>query len=220
VITDMERYWFESTQQRVGRLVSEYEHAKRSVGERRQDLKRRKRELRDSLRAQEVLQEVAKQVQQQAHEKIAGVVTKCLAAVFPDPYVFEIVFEKKRGKTEVHFEFVRRGLRLKPQDGVGGSVLDVSAFALRLACLGLQRPVRRKAVFMDEAFGGVSGRQGNKDRLRDLLEVLSAELGFQVILVTHDPDLRAGKVVDIKSRPRTRGRKVRTPGTGKQRQRS
>ncbi len=116
-----------------------------------------------------------------------------------EAYSFHIVFYKRRGKTEVEFEFRRRKLVLKPEDGVGGSVLDVSAFALRLACLGLKRPAPRKAVFVDEGFGGVSARQGNKERVRQLLEVLADELGFQFVVITHDQDLEIGKPVEITS---------------------
>lgn len=189
--------WSKSLREKADRLELEWHHARRRVGECGESLRKAKKRLKNCRKAHEVLQGVAQQVQQQVHERIATVVTKCLKAVFPNPYSFHVTFHKKRGKTEARFEFRRGGLVLGPHDGVGGSVLDVSAFALQLACLGLQRPVRRKVVFLDEKFGGVGKRQGNKERVRQLIETLADELGFQVVLVTHDKGLECGKVVEV-----------------------
>lgn len=161
------------------------------------DVERLKKRTRTTAKAIVVAQEVAKSVQHKAHVQIAGVVTRCLAAVFPNPYEFRIIFESKRGKTEARMVFVRDGKELSPSDGVGGSVLDVASFALRLACLGLQKPKRRRVVFIDEGFVGVSSLQENKERLRTLLSTLADELKFQVIMVTHDEGLRAGKVISV-----------------------
>lgn len=153
--------------------------------------------LKNQTTALKAAQDIAKIVQHKAHERIAGVVTKCLRAVFPEPYEFKIIFETKRGKTDARMVFMDGDKERSPQDGVGGSVLDVASFALRLACLGLTKPPRRKVVFIDEGFVGVSTLQDNKERLRNLLTVLAEELGMQIIQVTHDEGLKAGTIVEI-----------------------
>jgi ABC-type sulfate/molybdate transport systems ATPase subunit len=82
-------------------------------------------------------------------------------------------------------------------NGAGGGVVDVAAFALRLACLMLRRPKGRRLLVLDEAFRFLSERKEYRNRVRDLLVSLSEEMQVQVVLVTHDPVLEVGKVVEI-----------------------
>ena len=145
--------------------------------------------------AQGLAQAIAQAVQQKAHDRIAGVVTRALAAVFDDPYEFRILFEQKRGRTEARMAFVRGGHELDPLDASGGGVVDVGAFALRLSCLMLARPPLRRLVIADEPFRFVSA--GLRGRVRALLESLSKELGVQFIIVTHQDELRCGKVIEL-----------------------
>lgn len=149
------------------------------------------------IAAQSLAQEVAAQVQSRAHAQIASIVSKCLTAVFDEPYEFKIVFERKRGKTEALLVFERDGLQVDPLTASGGGVVDVAAFALRLACLLLAKPTQRRLLVLDEPFRFVSADL--VDRLRTLLETISSEMGVQIIMVTHDPRLHAGRVIDLSS---------------------
>ena len=181
----------------LNRLIAERGLVLRTLKAQKKSWRTARKYLKAVEEAQSVAQGVAKAVQERTHEQIAGVVTRCLKAVFPNPYEFKIVFETKRGKTDARMVFMRDGKEFYPDDGVGGSVLDVAAFALRLACLGLQKPKRRRVVFIDEGFTGISDKQDNKERLREMLSALAKELQFQIIMVTHDEGLLAGKVVEI-----------------------
>jgi len=147
-----------------------------------------------TLAAQKILQEVAQNVQERAHQQIAEIVSKCLATVFEDPYTFRIIFEKKRGKTEARLAFMRGLEEFSPRD-VGGGVVDVAAFALRLACMLLTRPPVRRVLIADEPFRFLS--QQYRPRMRHLLETLAKDMGVQFILVTHAPDLVIGNVIDL-----------------------
>lgn len=149
-----------------------------------------------ALEAQRVAQAIAQTIQQQAHARIAGVVTRCLAAVFGDnAYEFNILFEQKRGKTEAVLVFVRDGITVDPLTASGGGVVDVAAFALRLAALVLSRPPLRRVLVLDEPFRFVSKEY--RDKIRGLLSVLGAEMGVQFVIVTHFEDLRMGAVVEV-----------------------
>jgi hypothetical protein len=141
------------------------------------------------------VQAVAHVVQQETHTAIASVVSRCLQAVFPDPYEFEIQFEQRRGRTEARLVFVRDGEAVSPLDSSGGGVVDVAAFALRLACLMLAQPQRRRLVVLDEPFKFVSADY--LPAVRQLLEDLAAELGVQFVMVTHLEELYCGKIVQI-----------------------
>jgi ABC-type sugar transport system ATPase subunit len=135
-----------------------------------------------------IVQTIAQAIQQEAHARVAGVVTRCLAAVFPDPYEFRIEFDRKRGRTEARME-------IDPQTAAGGGVVDVAAFALRLSAILLAQPQRRRVMVLDEPFKFLSADR--RDAVRDLLETLSAELGVQFVIVTHIDELQAGTVVRI-----------------------
>jgi DNA repair exonuclease SbcCD ATPase subunit len=145
--------------------------------------------------AQGLAQQIAAQVQQKAHDRIAGVVTRSLQAVFDDPYEFVIRFEQKRGRTEARMVFIRDGQEIDPLTASGGGVVDVAAFALRLSCLMLARPPLRRLLVLDEPFRFVSANLHS--RVRGLLEALSQELGVQIIMVTHEEALTTGTVVEL-----------------------
>lgn len=153
------------------------------------------RRLERTLEAQEILQRIAQAVQQKAHEKISEVVSSCLEAVFDDPYSFEIVFERKRGKTEAKLRFTRRGLSVDPLTAAGGGMVDVAAFALRAACLMLHRPRLNRLLVLDEPFRFVSVQY--QENIRYMIEKLSKEMGIQIVLVTHVDELAIGKIIEL-----------------------
>jgi DNA repair exonuclease SbcCD ATPase subunit len=161
-----------------------------------EELTKSRKHVRRCEKAQQIVQLVAEDAQNKAHARIANLVTRCLEAVFDDPYQFVINFERKRGKTDAVLTFVRDDVMLEdPSDEAGGGVLDVAAFALRLACLVMQRPRRRLLLILDEPFKFVS--EEYRERVRDLLLALSQEMNVQFILVTHIPELKIGKVIEI-----------------------
>jgi len=154
-----------------------------------------KRTLTRTQQAQEILQFVAQGIQQQAHEKISVVVSSCLSAVFEDPYEFKILFERKRGRTEATLLFTRRGMDVDPLSATGGGVVDVAAFALRIACLMLHRPRLSKVVVLDEPFKFVSAEY--REAVRAMLENLSKDLGIQIIMVTHSEEYEIGRIIKL-----------------------
>lgn len=147
--------------------------------------------------AQQIIQAAAQEVQQKAHEKIASVVSRCLAAVFDDPYEFDITFERKRGRTEAVLSFTRGGKHYDPLKEVGGGVVDLASFALRVAALVLARPKLNRVLFLDEPFKMIS--KDYSERVAALLDKISEEMGIQIIMVTHNPKLATGKIIKIGS---------------------
>ena len=147
--------------------------------------------------AQAIAQRVAQTIQQTLHEQVARVVTRCLEAVFDDPYEFRITFERKRGKTEASLGLLRDGLLLDdPLNEVGGGVIDVASLGLRLAALLLTRPPRRRLIVLDEPFRFLRGR-GNRERTRRMLVGLAEELGIQFVLSSDIEAYRLGTVIEL-----------------------
>lgn len=182
---------------KVRRLSTQLQYARKTLRREKKRLKTQRRRVSRALRAQSIIQLVAQDIQQKAHKQIATIVSRCLTAVFDDPYQFKIRFERKRGKTAAKLKFVRGDLELDPIDGCGGGVIDVASFALRLACLILQQPKRRRVMILDEPFKFLSERREYRQKVRLLLEALAEEMEVQFVIVTHDQTLECGLVHEI-----------------------
>lgn len=165
------------------------------VADERKKLRRYKRVRGAALEAQAVVQGLAQGIQQKVHKQIANIVTKCLRTVGWD-YDFAINFERKRGKTEARLVFLRRGHEVKPTDASGGGPLDVAAFALRVACLMLILPKRRRVLVLDEPFKNVHGKKYQQNMAK-VVETLSSDLDIQFIVVTGCDWLKIGKVINL-----------------------
>jgi DNA repair exonuclease SbcCD ATPase subunit len=165
--------------------------------------RKREKELKKKIKAieqaQAIVQELAKKSQNQLHERISNVVTKCLYTVYKDhpdgPCEFKIKFEKKRNKTEARLVLVHDGHELDPEDESSGGMIDVASFALRLACVLCSRPMLRRVVVLDEPFKQVE--LALRPIVAQLLMELAKETKTQIIAVTHFDEFKVGKVIRL-----------------------
>lgn len=175
---------------------AQYVAACERVKEDREALYAAEDELESATEARNVVQAVSHAVQEKVHERVAGLVTYCLRAIFGEgAYEFKLVFEQKRGRTECRPTFLRNGVEVHPLKGAGGGAADVASFALRLVVLKLSRV--RQLLILDEPFKWLSAEY--QEKARTLLEELASDMGVQVIMVTHNEELNLGKVVKISS---------------------
>ena len=176
-------------------LSSEHSLAVRQAKAERAALEEAKIEEKDALSAQSLLQEAAEAVQSKAHAQLAEVVTRCLKAVYGEEGSgFRINFRRARGKTEAKLAFVKNWHELAPGDD-GGGAIDVASFALRVACLVMSRPPKRRFLALDEPFKHVSANYRGK--VRELVEALARDLKIQFLLITHSRKLMIGKVIEL-----------------------
>jgi len=180
---------------KLNKKLAELEVARGSFRSLDNSLNETREQAQTAEEAQELAQHVAQVIQQKAHDQIARVVSRCLSAVFDEPYEFRIHFERKRGRTEARLTFDRDGMEVDPMTASGGGVVDIASFALRLSCLILNKPPLRRAMVMDEPFRFVS--EEFRDRVKALLETLSEEMKTQFVMVTHINELKMGKVIEI-----------------------
>lgn len=183
--------------QKLNKSLTQRDLAQASLTRQKQELLEAEKNLEAATLAQQHLQALAQSLQTQAHKQIAQAVSTCLNAVFTEfeePYGFSIHFERRRGKTEARFLLERRGRTLSPGT-ISGGVRAVVSVALRIARLSLHRPSSRKLLCLDEPFRGLS-RQ-NLRKMNSLIETLARDLGFQIVLVTHDEEISCGKVISI-----------------------
>lgn len=181
--------------QQIDKLKSRHELAKLRAKTDRIAVSDAEDALQNAEEARHLIQQVGQAVQREAHDRLAGVVSRCLEQVFDEPYSFRIAFEKKRNQTEARLAFVRDGLEVSPLDAAGGGVVDLAAFALRLSCLMLRRPASRRLLVLDEPFKFVSA--GYRPRVREMLEQLSEKMKVQFLVVTHLKEFEVGKVVRL-----------------------
>jgi DNA repair exonuclease SbcCD ATPase subunit len=185
----------EQEAQEVAELSARIGQAVQTVRKEELELDRCRARLVQTQSAQEILQLIAQAVQQQVHQRISEVVSSCLSTVFDDPYQFHIQFERKRGRTEARLRFLRRGLDIDPLTASGGGMVDVAAFALRVACLILHRPRLSRVICLDEPFKFVSAQY--RENVRAMLEGLASDMGMQIVMVTHIDELETGKIIEL-----------------------
>jgi hypothetical protein len=174
--------------------LAKHRYAKQRRREERKKLRAVKTKLKHVVTAQGIVQEVAQAVQREAHKRIAKVVSKCLEAVFNHEYRFRILFERKRGKTEARLVFRKGRHTINPKESGAGGVIDVAAFALRIACMIWSRPRLRRFLVLDEPFRFVHASR--LPMIEQLILRLAKELHIQFFIVTHLP-LHIGKTVTI-----------------------
>lgn len=178
------------------RATAKYKQARVSLRREKKLLAKYRDYVEVTLEAQTILQTVAAAVQTKAHEQITKIVTSSLRTVFGNAYEFKINFTRKRGKTQARMCYFKNGIEIDPVEDDSGGVLDVAAFALRLSCLLLATPRRRKLLILDEPFKHVHGDE-YRERAAELLEVLAKDLKVQIIIATGLSWLQIGKVVRL-----------------------
>ena len=181
---------------RANELLAELNHQEKLVKEEKEKCEIAEDSVRDCSEALQLVQAVAEEIQNRVHEKIAGVVTQCLRSVFQDGSEFKISFAKARNKTEANLSFWKDGFEESPMDASSGGKLEIASFALRLACISLSRPQKRKLLVLDEPMRFVHGAE-NRERAKALIETMAKKMGFQFIFCTGLNWLKCGKIVDL-----------------------
>jgi len=175
----------------------DYSSAKIQLVDEKKKLKEAEVYLQAVEEARRICQDVAQTIQKQAHHQIEKIVSLCLQTIFGDDYTFEILFVKKRGRTEAQLNLKYKDNVIEnPLDASSGGVLDVAGFGLQLAVLMLGKPQCRKLLVLDEPFKNLHGLE-YRERVRVLLEKLSKEFKVQIIIVTGIKDFEIGKIINL-----------------------
>jgi DNA repair exonuclease SbcCD ATPase subunit len=116
---------------------------------------------------------------------IKDIVQLCLDTIWPGEITFDVLFEVNRGKTEARLIFVVDGEEVDPLDADGGGLVQVAAFALRVAVWTLG--TTRNSIVLDEPFVALSDNL--QPLAAEVIKELSDKLGLQFIMVTHRKEL-------------------------------
>lgn len=173
---------------------------KRQIKEYREEILNLTRDLRRHQDAFAIVKEVGIKTQQQLQFKISDIASVALEAVFTDPYELQVNFVERRNVSECDIVFVKNENEVDPLSAAGGGVVDIAAFALRIASYTMQTPQSRKVIIMDEPFRFVSIEYQEKASM--MLKEISKRLGIQFIIVTHNEILTtfADKIFTVTNR--------------------
>lgn len=163
----------------------------------------RKIELQNRLKlleqSQVFLQKVAQETQEHLKFQVEDVVNLALETCFPGEYNFQILFNVSRGKTDAELVFFdqKTNRQIDPMNASGGGVVDLTCFALRIACYALEQGTDN-VIVLDEPFRFLS--RDLQSRAGEILKTLSDKMHLQIILVTHIGELIniADKVFEVK----------------------
>jgi len=180
-------------EQRKGRKIE----LEDSIEEIHNKIHKAQKKLKDLEKVHEILKTVGLQTQQQLRFHIADVTSIALESVFNEPYKVVLDFVDRRGRSECDIIFERNGQQVDPMTASGGGVVDVAAFALRIASWTMQVNKTRNTIVLDEPFRYLS--KDLHSRAGEMLDEISSKLGIQFIIITHEPLLGqyANKVFEV-----------------------
>lgn len=140
---------------------------------------------------QTFLQKVAQGTQEHLKFQIEDIVNLALETCFPGEYTFQILFNISRGKTEAELVFLdqRTNRPIDPMNASGGGVVDLTCFALRIACYALERGTDN-VIILDEPFRFLS--RDLQQRAGEILRTLVDRMQLQIIMVSH-----IGEIIDV-----------------------
>jgi len=139
----------------------------------------------NQIKARHIIADVAKLTQTKFTSYVEQLVTLAIKSIFDRPFKFKVDFDLKRNKSEC-FLRIQEGEDEEPfvpSQELGGGVLDIISFSLRIVLWSLQNPRSCNTILLDEPFhflGKLSDRAGT------LVNELSRRMNLQFIIVTHD----------------------------------
>src|SRR3990167_2111855 len=138
-------------------------------------------------KARVLVAEAGKYTQTYLKDYIESMVTTALQAVFEEEdYQFIIDFDIKRNKPEAKISLRIRGDEVDPNNSVGGGVLDIASFALRVVLYSIQNPKTDNVIILDEPLRFLHGKIENAMKM---IKDLSKKLNIQFIIVSQIPEI-------------------------------
>jgi len=186
----------ETLKDRVKNVSYQVEANKALLERTRKDLEECSNQMTSLELASTLLKTIGEQQREKTITTFERVVTLALKEIFDSEYIFKIeVTSDKRVSTK--FKLIKGELELDLMTAVGGGIINVVAFVLKVLILASVRPKRQQIMFLDETFNNVSVEY--RPKVAKLLKSFSEQLGIQFVLVTHQPEFleTADKVYEL-----------------------
>lgn len=163
----------------------EYDIHKKELNSNKIKLLKERSLLRNTQNARAIIIQIGEKTQTEIKTYIEETVTLALQSVYGEDYKFIIDFDySKRDQFEVYFFVEHLGIKLEPRkDTLGGGIIDVCSFALRLVCLTLENKDISSILILDEPFKNVSEKF--IPSVGAMIVDIANMLDLQIIMVTH-----------------------------------
>jgi DNA repair exonuclease SbcCD ATPase subunit len=140
------------------------------------------------VKARWVIAEVSKNTQEAFRKHMEELSTMVVNSIFEDrDFKFKLNFEQKRNKVECELLIQEGDSVYRPRDELGGGIVDVLSFALRIVLWSMENPRSRNIIILDEPFRFVS--KALMSKVGKVLQEISHKLNIQIILVTHEQEI-------------------------------
>lgn len=171
--------------QKLERLKGRRDDVQDQIRSKLEEVKKLQREIETSAKSIALVQQVAKETQQQLEFRLSELVSLLLDGIFPQPYEFRLKFVERRNKTECDMLFYRNGKRVNPMNASGGGPVDVAAVGLRPPVMIMKN--KRRVLMMDEPlrFLSVNLHPYATEIIHQITQPPPDGLGIQIIMVTH-----------------------------------
>lgn len=144
----------------------------------------------DLVKARWVITEVAQRTQNRFKDFVENLVTMAIRAVYENRTMrFLLNFRVNRNRSEAWLQ-VQEGDKepYTPKDAQGGGMVDMIGMSMRPVLQSIEKPRSRNVIIADEPMKNL-GHGRFLTRAGEILREISHRLGFQLILVTHEPEL-------------------------------
>lgn len=165
-------------------LRERLEHQKKDTDTTLKDKKQTATHLKE---AREIMNVVGILAQNEVKTVIEELVTQALQSVFDKSYSFVIENKILRNKPETNFYVEIDGKQFSLKEELGGGIVDIVSFSLRIVLWALKSPRSANTIILDEP-----GKFISKDLIPgfgEMIKRLSEMLGLQFIIVSHEQDL-------------------------------
>lgn len=191
--------------EKYNRLKIEKDILKKELKNKNSKLLEDKKDYKYLIKAQNIIQEVTQQTQNQIKFFITDIVNMALKSIpfAENPGEFQIEFVTRRNQTECDLYFLKDDYKMMNLLlSQGGGILSITSFALLLACWSLQEK-RNNVLIFDEPFTGINDPDNSLDLMfyiGEMIKELSRLLNIQIIIVGNNGnfDNIADNLIEIK----------------------
>lgn len=141
----------------------------------------------DLLEAIDVINIVGILAQEEFQEVVERLVTEALQIVFDETYSFKLENVIARNQPETTMFVIIDGDKYSLKEELGGGVLDVISFSLRIVFWAIQEEITEPLIILDEPLKFVS--EDKLPCIGRLLKSISELLELQIIMVSHEQGL-------------------------------
>lgn len=168
--------------------ISQRKLLKKQYKERNSLLLDEKKRLTLLMKAQEVIQEVARQTQTEIKIHVTDIVNLALGSIpFEErPDYFDVDFVIRRNQTECDLFYMQNGNRMNPLTSSGGGLLDITSFALQIACWSLQFKNKNNTIILDEPFKNINDPEKKLNLMEftcEMVRKIADKLNIQFIII-------------------------------------